>query len=230
MPGSPVERFLKREFGVVCDAPELVAQALTHRSAARFHNERMEFLGDAVLGLVVAEAMYARHDELREGALTRARARVVKRDSLATAARRIGLGQHLVLGPGELRSGGRERDSILADALEALLGAIYLANGLQVARDAVLKVLAPELSTAGQQSDKDSKTRLQEFLQGRGLNLPEYAVRSVDGEDHQQTFTVECRVAALDIVVAAGGSSRRHAEQAAAEVMLDTIHRSASAR
>jgi len=213
-------RLIERELGFRFEDEALLTQALTHRSYHAMNNERMEFLGDAVLGLVVAESLYDNHGALREGALTRARARVVRGATLAAAARRLGLGQFLILGPGELRSGGRERDSILADALEAVFGAIFLAGGMDAARSAVLQALRQPLAQIDERVVKDPKTRLQEHLQSRWLALPTYDLIAVEGSQHAQVFDVLCAVEARQLSTKGRGSSRREAEQTAAEAML----------
>jgi ribonuclease-3 len=218
-----VER-LARRLGHGFGDAALLEAALTHRSAQSQHNERLEFLGDAVLGLVAADALWQRFPEATEGQLTRLRAQLVKRETLATLARGLDLGQCLRLGPGELRSGGHARDSILADALEAVLGAVYLDGGLEAARSVILRLLADRLAVMTPESQpKDAKTRLQEQLQARHLALPAYAVVETRGEDHAQTFTVRCEVASLELSATADGPSRRRAEQAAAEAILRSM-------
>jgi ribonuclease-3 len=215
---------LARQLGYAFRDADLLEAALTHRSAQSRHNERLEFLGDAVLGLVSAEALWQRFPDATEGQLTRLRAQLVKRETLAAVARDLDLGQYLRLGPGELRSGGHARDSILADALEAVIGAVYLDGGLEAARRAIGLLLGDRLEAMTPESQpKDAKTRLQEHLQARRLALPAYAVLETRGEDHAQTFTVCCEVAALGLLVTAEGPSRRRAEQAAAEAMLRTM-------
>jgi ribonuclease-3 len=214
---QPLERLLGHRFR----DPALLAQALTHRSAGAPHNERLEFLGDAVLGFLMAEALFDRFPDAREGQLTRLRASLVRGESLAALARGLGLGEHLALGGGERKSGGRERDSILADALEALLGAVYVDGGLDAARALFQGLFAPQLATLSLDDViKDPKTRLQEWLQGRRLHLPEYEVLEVQGEGHQQSFRVACRVAACGVEAEARGATRRRAEQAAAAAVL----------
>lgn len=202
----------------------VVETALTHRSAGNNNNERLEFLGDAILGFVVADALFTRFPEADEGQLSRLRAGLVKRDSLAEIARGLYLGDYLQLGSGELRSGGRQRSSILADALEAILAAVYLDGGYEEARRVMLRLFErrlADISPDGQQ--KDPKTRLQELLQARGQGLPEYQITAVAGKQHDQTFTVTCRFEAQDITAVATGSSRRKAEQAAALSILEQI-------
>jgi ribonuclease-3 len=203
---------------------DLLWRALTHRSAGTPHNERLEFLGDAVLNFLVAEAIYHRFPTAREGQLSRLRARLVNEDTLARVARSLALGRLLRLGEGELKSGGRERESILADALEAVLGAIYLDGGIQSAREVVGRILAPDMEALSPgEALKDPKTRLQEWLQGRGMSLPSYSVLAVEGEAHEQMFTVRCSVRALGAEAQARGRSRRSAEQEAAARLLEAI-------
>lgn len=202
----------------------LLTQALTHRSAEKMHNERLEFLGDAVLGLVIAERVYEKFPDLPEGKLTRMRANLVKGATLAEIARELSLGELIKLGPGELKSGGQRRDSILADAVEALLGAIYLDANL----DAVYKVIDILFSERLNALDpnlqiKDNKTRLQEYLQSRQIGLPEYIVINISGKDHSQTFTVECRIEKLELIQKGVGRSRRIAEQEAAKLILENL-------
>ena len=218
--------WLERTLGYRCHDIELMTAALTHRSAGGANNERLEFLGDGVLNCVVADYLYRQHPLAREGELSRLRARLVRRESLAEIAARIGLGELLILGPGELRSGGFRRESILADALEALIGAIYLDGGFDAARGAIERVMAvPFAELAAVAELKDPKTRLQEYLQGRGLQLPQYAIEQVMGESHQQVFLVSCEVGALDLRGTGSGASRRAAEQEAAEQVLAAIAR-----
>ncbi|MBX9608619.1 MAG: ribonuclease III [Gammaproteobacteria bacterium] len=202
----------------------LLWHALTHRSFGTPHNERLEFLGDALLGMVVAEYLFNRFPEADEGRLTRTRATLVNRESLAELARDLELGEHLRLGEGELKSGGWRRDSILANALEALLGAIYLDGGMDACRDTVLRVLEPRLAAIDPTtSTKDAKTALQEYLQGRRLSLPEYTTMDISGPSHAQLFTVSCTVGVLPEPVIASGPSRRKAEQAAARAALTAL-------
>ena len=216
--------WLERTLGYRCRDVELMTAALTHRSAGGANNERLEFLGDGVLNCVVADYLYRQHPQAREGELSRLRARLVRRESLAEIAGRIGLGELLILGPGELRSGGFRRESILADALEALIGAIYLDSGFEAAGDAIERVMAPSFAELAAVAElKDPKTRLQEYLQGRGLQLPQYAIEQVMGESHQQVFMVSCEVAALSLRGKGSGANRRAAEQEAAEQVLEAI-------
>jgi ribonuclease-3 len=201
--------------------PELLERALTHRSAAGLHNERLEFLGDAVLGFLISDELFRRFGDAREGDLTRLRARLVREATLAGLARDIGLGEDLRLGGGELKSGGRERDSILADALEAVLGAVYLDGGIERCRSLILDLYADLLAGLDpDQIEKDPKTRLQEWLQGRRLPLPTYSVISVGSDGRDTGFAVRCEVPALRLQAAGEGASRRAAEQTAAAHLL----------
>jgi ribonuclease-3 len=199
----------------------LLALALTHRSASRDNNERLEFLGDAMLSYVVAALLYSQQPEASEGDLSRARAALVNRHTLAGIGRAIGIDSQIRLGAGELSSGGAQRESALADAVEAIIGAVVLDGGAAAAETLIRQLLAEPLrSLPAAEALKDSKTRLQEWLQARGLGLPAYAVTGVTGRDHNQQFAVTCTVAALNQVAQGCGTSRRRAEQAAAEAML----------
>lgn len=198
----------------------LLKTALTHRSFGTPNYERLEFLGDSVLNCIIAGELYQRFPQLPEGDLSRVRAIIVKQQSLHEHARRLGIGDCLLLGEGEIRSGGRARPSILADALEAIIGAISLDGGFESARVVVLRIFETVLSDANPAVlGKDPKTLLQELLQGRRMALPQYSVIAVDGEAHQQRFTVACTVAQLNIRVTGEGMSRRAAEQHAAGVI-----------
>ncbi|MDJ0892170.1 MAG: ribonuclease III, partial [Gammaproteobacteria bacterium] len=195
----------------------LLEQALTHRSAGSPHNERLEFLGDAILNFVIAEELYRRFASAREGELTRLRATLVRGATLSALARELELGAHLRLGSGELKSGGRERDSILADGFEALVGAIYQDGGMQACRQFIGDAYERTLSALSlQRATKDPKTRLQEWLQSRQMPLPDYSVLVVEGAAHHQKFTVECRISELGLLTQGQGGSRRKAEQDAA--------------
>ena len=203
---------------------ELLEQALTHRSFGAPHNERLEFLGDGVLGCVVAETLLVRFPQLSEGELSRMRASLVRQEALAAAAAALGLAEHLRMGQGESASGGARRPSILADALEALYGAVFLDGGYAEARAAVLATLAGALETAnGQTTAKDPKTRLQEVLQARRHGLPRYQVVATRGAAHEQIFEVECSVEELDLHARGSGTSRRAAEQQAAQALLSRL-------
>ena len=216
---------LERRLGHTFADPQLARQALTHRSHGAPHNERLEFLGDSLLNCAVATLLYERFPNLPEGDLSRLRAGLVNQSSLSEVAATLALGDRLLLGEGELKSGGFRRPSILADAFEALLGAIYLDAGFVAVRGAVEKALAERLEAPGASLAKDPKTALQEHLQGRKLPLPRYAVLRTEGEAHEQTFVVECRVEGLDIVATGQGASRRAGEQAAAQGMLEQLEK-----
>lgn len=216
---------LCRKLGYEFSASGLLRTALTHRSVGSDNNERLEFLGDALIGFIIAEELCRRFPRADEGQLTRLRSSLVKRDTLARIARRIELGDSLVLGEGERKSGGWKRESILANALEALIGAVYLDSDLSSCRDCVLSLFGEELEASSPASiTKDPKTRLQEYLQRRRMPLPEYELTKVEGEPHAQRFTVSCRIAPPDTEPAvATGTSRRRAEQAAAEQLLQRL-------
>lgn len=212
---------LARRLGHKFTDESLFELALTHRSCGKRNNERLEFLGDSVLNFVIAADLYQRFPAAREGQLSRLRAMMVKGETLAEIARELGLGDYLRLGSGELKSGGFRRDSILADAVEAIIGAIYRDAGLDTAESYVLKWYEKrldELDLDG--SIKDSKTRLQEFLQSRRLDLPEYELVSVEGEAHAQTFNIQCHTSLLNNPTEGQGNSRRQAEQNAAKAAL----------
>jgi ribonuclease-3 len=197
--------------------------ALTHRSAGKPNNERMEFLGDALLGAIVAEMLYETHPKASEGEMSRLRAQLVNGQALAEMARELELGDRLKLGSGELKSGGFRRDSILADAFEALVAAVYLDGGFEACRNTVRGLFADRV-TALPRSSKDAKTRLQEWLQAEGWPLPQYELVGTEGEDHARIFDVNCVVMEPMAVTAAGrGSSRRLAEQDAAEMVLSRL-------
>lgn len=201
----------------------LLETALTHRSVTQNNNERLEFLGDAVLGMVIAEELFKRFPDANEGELSRLRASMVKGETLAEIALSFELGDAIRLGPGELKSGGFRRKSILADAFEAILGAIYLDGGFDSCRKIILKHFSSRLDTVSPETaQKDPKTRLQEYLQANQQALPDYEVVDIAGEAHAQTFTIECQVEGVQ-TVRAQGSSRRKAEQAAAEMILDGL-------
>jgi ribonuclease-3 len=204
--------------------PGLLVRALTHRSYSSDHNERLEFLGDSVLGVVVADMLYQRLKNLPEGDLSRVRANLVKQETLHQLALTLGLPEVIRLGEGEMRSGGQKRPSILADALEAVIGAVYLDAGFAAAQALVQRLykavdIVPGMDAIG----KDAKTELQEWLQGRKLKLPSYRVVATLGAAHRQTFDVECEISELNLAERGIGGSRRAAEQAAATAMLDTL-------
>lgn len=208
-------------FGHAFLNPELLRQALRHRSAGAPHNERMEFLGDALVNLIIAEALHGRWPKADEGALTRARANLVRESSLAAIARDLEVGDRLELGPGELKSGGHRRDSILADALEAVVAAVHLDAGFEACRLCVLPWFESRLTGLPiGKVEKDSKTRLQEWLQARQLPRPEYALIESSGEEHERTFLVSCTLDEPPLGARGEGSSLRAAEQAAAQDVL----------
>jgi ribonuclease-3 len=214
---------LERRLGYRFRDPQLLELALSHRSLGARNNERLEFLGDAILGFAVADRLYHMSDEASEGQLSRMRAHLVKRETLATIARELELGDVLRLGPGELRSGGQCRDSILADSLEAVIAAVYLDGGIEQARDLVQRLLGARLSDPTPEiRRKDAKTLLQEHLQASGRPLPRYEVVGISGEQHEQTFRVLCSVGSSSVSEGQGGS-RRKAEQAAARSMLEQL-------
>ena len=216
-PNAALEGLLQYSF----KQPKLLEQALTHRSHSAHHNERLEFLGDSVLNVVVAALLYARFDQIDEGDLSRLRANLVKQGSLAYIGQHIGLSAYLRLGEGEMKSGGFRRPSILAYTLEALFGAVYIDGGFDAAHGVVSRLYQPVLDSMDPATlGKDSKTLLQEVLQGRKLALPVYTVLATHGAAHSQQFEVQCAVPALDISVSATGASRRAAEQAGAKEVL----------
>jgi ribonuclease-3 len=221
---SPPEA-LAKSLGYQFDDPNLLKQALTHCSAGGLNNERLEFLGDALLGCVIAAELFDRYPKAREGELSRLRASLVRRESLADLAQMLDFGRYLRLGAGERKSGGHHRDSILADALEAVFGAIYLDGGFAVCRQCILGLFSDRLAAvADPQALKDAKTRLQEYLQSRQMALPEYAVIEVSGEAHAQSFRVQCTLGDSNLPPTQGhASSRRHAEQIAAARMLEQL-------
>ncbi len=200
---------------------ELLRRALTHRSAGAVNNERLEFLGDAVLDLLTADLLFERLPAATEGDLTRLRSSLVKGKTLAKVAAELELGECLSLGGGEMKSGGHRRESILSDALEAIFGAIYLESGLDVCRERMLAWFHSRLDEISLEvNDKDAKTRLQEYLQGRGLPRPVYEVVATEGDDHNQTITVVCKVSGMDAPVTASATSRKAAEKQSAQLAL----------
>lgn len=217
-------RALADKTGYRFDNPDLLQQALTHRSAGTPNYERLEFLGDSLLNFVIADALFHAEPAASEGDLTRLRASLVRAGTLAEIAGELGLGNCLRLGAGELGGGGFRRKSILADGFEALLGGIYLDGGYTAVRKAILRVFSGRLENLpAAESLKDAKTRLQETLQGRGLDLPEYVLVATRGEEHKREFTMACRVPSLSLQTEASGGSRRKAEQAAAAAAIKAI-------
>ena len=220
---------LEKKQGYRFKTPAILQQALTHRSAGPLHNERLEFLGDAVLELVISQRLYDQFPDAPEGDLSRLRARLVRKETLAAVARELSLGEVLKLGQGERSSGGSCRDSILADAVEALVGAFFIDGGLSAAEQQVDALLGERLARMGDAppDTRDAKTRLQEYVQAQGHELPVYAVESMTGKAHARQFCVSCTVAGLKKAGMGDGKSRRIAEQAAAEAVLKQLDGSA---
>ncbi|WP_111979114.1 ribonuclease III [Algibacillus agarilyticus] len=217
---DPLQKVIDYQFNNI----ELLAQALTHRSAKGSHNERLEYLGDSILSFVIADALYRKFPTCAEGDLSRMRSTLVRGETLTKMASDFSIGEYLVLGPGEMKSGGHRRSSTLEDAIEAIIGAIYLDSNLMTTQQIILqwyKVQLDEIKPG--QSQKDSKTRLQEWLQHRKHPLPDYNVDNISGKEHNQTFTVSCVVEALNETYVGTGTSRRKAEQNAARKALETL-------
>ncbi|MGC2047078.1 MAG: ribonuclease III [Gallionella sp.] len=209
---------LCRQLGYDFNDPQLLQRALTHRSYAPDHSERLEFLGDSILGCVIAKHLYGSFPLLSEGELSRLRSNLVREETLVVIAKQLELGNHLKLGEGERKSAGSRRPSILADALEALFGAVFLDSGFAAAEQVILNLYLPYLETVDMQTlGKDAKTLLQEYLQGRHIPLPSYTVIATQGAAHAQSFQVECTIPSLGITARGDGSSRRNAEQQAAQ-------------
>ena len=215
---------LMRELGYTFKDESLLHLAMTHRSKGKENNERLEFLGDSILNFVIAQRLYEMFPKAREGQLSRLRASMVKGQTLAELAREHGLGEYLYLGSGEMKSGGHRRDSILADAVEAIIGAMYLDSDMATAKGFVLGWFEPRLQKLDLgQTQKDSKTRLQEHLQGHRQPLPVYELEKVEGKVHEQTFYVSCQVSLLPKPTLGKGSNRRKAEQDAAKEALTQL-------
>jgi ribonuclease-3 len=215
---------LCKQLGHVFNHPTLLQRALTHRSYASEHNERLEFLGDSILGCVIAKHLYSSLPNLSEGELSRLRSNLVREETLAKLAQQLDLGSHLKLGEGERKSGGSRRSSMLADGMEALFGAVFLDGGYAAAEKIVLNLFVPYMVTADFQTlGKDAKTLLQEYLQGKHIPLPVYSVISTQGEAHAQSFEVECVIPSLKISTRGEGSSRRNAEQKAAHAACQQL-------
>jgi len=217
-------KVLLKKLGLQFNDTKIFSRALTHRSAGEKNNERLEFLGDAVLGFVIADVLCKRFPKAREGDLSRLRASLVNQSTLAELARELHLGDYLIMGSGELKSGGFRRDSILSDALESIMGAVLTDQGFIACQEWVLGIFAERLSQLSTDNwQKDPKTRLQEYLQARQLELPVYQLLAESGQPHVKKFTIECRVSVIDEPVTAEGASRKKAEQGAAEQMLKRI-------
>jgi ribonuclease-3 len=217
---------LAQAIGYRFHEPQRLQQALTHRSVGSRNNERLEFLGDALLNAVIASELFTRYPDLDEGALSRLRARLVNQEALADVAAGLGLGAYLQLAPGEAKSGGQQRRSIQADAVEAVIGAIFLDGGYESAQRAVQLLFGDCLTQPySPETLKDSKTRLQELLQARNLPLPVYQLEKVSGKEHAQTFLVSCRVESLAVGASGSAGSRRGAEQEAARQVLELLQR-----
>ncbi|MBU0600848.1 MAG: ribonuclease III [Gammaproteobacteria bacterium] len=215
---------VERGLGHTFASRTLLTQALTHRSFSATHNERLEFLGDAVLDCIASDLLFERFADLPEGVLSRLRANLVKQDTLAAMATELDLGSALRLGDGEVKTGGRTRPSILADALEALIGAVFMESGYPAARVVVARLFGDRLTRLDPRADaRDPKTALQEWLQARHAALPVYEISAVTGEAHAQAFRARCRVDAVGISTEGEGSNRRHAEQAAAARALEQL-------
>ena len=217
------QRFLGR-IGYAFNDPDLIELALTHRSRGSHNNERLEFLGDAALNFIIGHAIFQRLPNSKEGELSRYRANLVKGVTLTEIANELELGEHLYLGGGEMKSGGNRRASILADAVEAIIGAIYLDGGMGACEHFVLGLYDSRLDNLNDAASKDSKTELQEFLQAKGHDLPQYKVVDVSGEEHSQMFKVECHIQGLKKPTIGQGSSRRNAEKEAAQKALKGLH------
>lgn len=215
---------LQREIGYSFKDETLLKLALTHRSADKKHNERIEFLGDSILSFIIAEELYTRYPRCSEGDMSRLRATLVRGKTLAEMGREFGVGDCIFLGPGEMKSGGSRRDSILEDVMESMIGAIYLDSDMLSVKALVLKWYQSRLEKFKPgQNQKDPKTQLQEFLQGRKKSLPTYSVSNITGEAHDQKFFVECAVQGINKPFKGEGVSRRAAEQQAAQRALNAL-------
>lgn len=215
---------LCRQLGHAFNQPQLLQRALTHRSHAAAHNERLEFLGDSILNCVIAKHLYDSFPSLDEGELSRLRSNLVNQQTLVTLAQQLHIGDLLLLGEGERKSAGSRRPSILADAMEAIFAAVFLDAGFEVAQQVILKLYVPFMASADAQSlGKDYKTLLQEYLQSKRLALPKYTVLATQGEAHAQLFQVECEIEQLQLTARGEGASRRRAEQVAAEAAYRQI-------
>ncbi|MFZ2726219.1 MAG: ribonuclease III [Methylococcaceae bacterium] len=217
---------LSKKLGLQFNNPQLFAMALTHRSASANNNERLEFLGDSILGFVIAQQLYERFPTAPEGVLSRLRASLVNQNSLAELAKQHHVGDYLVLGSGELKSGGFRRESILSDALEAIIAALFLDQGMDACQRWVIQLFTEKLQQLSLDNwQKDPKTQLQEIMQARRMELPEYSLITMSGLAHEQTFKVKCTVPMIKETCIGSGISRKKAEQAAAELMLALLHK-----
>lgn len=226
LPNNRQLNALQGELGYEFKNAELLCQAVTHRSAKKQNNERLEFLGDSILNFVAASILYNEFDDASEGELSRMRAHLVKGDTLSKIGKELGIGKLLILGAGELKSGGRRRDSIVADAVEAIIGAVYLDSGMRASQGVVSRLLKPRMnSILAVEHLKDPKSRLQEFMQSRKLPLPVYHVEKIEGKEHDRTFWVMCSIEFEGLSVSSKGASRRKAEQNSAISLLDQIKR-----
>ncbi|ALO46248.1 ribonuclease III [Pseudohongiella spirulinae] len=230
MTGSSSLGQLEKRLAYHFEDSALLRLALTHRSAGAEHNQRLEFLGDAGLGMIMADLLYQQWPDSPEGSLSQLRASLVNQQTLAAVARELNLGDYLTLGLGERKSGGRQRDSILADAMEAVIGAVFLDGGFDRCRQCVAHLFASRLEQTVPADSKDAKTRLQELMQARGLPLPDYTVKNIDGAEHQQQFQVTCQLALLSHAVSGSGRSRKLAEQQAASKALQQLAGEGKAR
>ncbi len=217
---------LSKKLGLIFNDPQLFTRALTHRSASSTNNERLEFLGDSILGFVIAQKIYELFPSASEGVLSRLRASLVNQGSLAELARNHQMGDYLLLGSGELKSGGFRRDSILSDAVEAIIGALYNDQGMDVCQQWILELFAKKLAALSLDNwQKDPKTQLQELMQSRKLELPDYTVLTMSGLAHEQTFKVKCTTTLVADACVGSGNSRKKAEQSAAELMLELLNK-----
>lgn len=217
---------LRKKLGLSFENSDLFTMALTHRSAGSKNNERLEFLGDSILGFVIAQKLYELFPEASEGILSRLRASLVNQTSLAELARKHHLGDYLLLGSGEMKSGGFRRDSILSDALEAIIGALFQDQGIDACQQWILKLFDERLQSVSLDNwQKDPKTQLQELMQSKKMDLPEYTLMTMSGLPHEQTFKVKCTIPLLKDPCIGTGATRKRAEQAAAEQMLHLLNK-----
>ncbi len=220
---KPKHAALQQTIGYQFDEPDLLVRALTHRSFAADNNERLEFIGDGLVNAVVAELLFTQFPDLDEGSLSRLRSKLVSKEGLATLAERFELGPLVLLGTGERKSGGRHRASIMADTVEALAGGMLVEAGFGVASEVVATWFVADVASLDINTTRDAKTRLQEWLQGKGYPLPVYEVLAISGDDHNQMFDVECSCKASQSTRVGTASSRKKAEQKAAEAMLEIL-------